>query len=317
MTSLTYFAIVGVGRSGTTLLMSMLNSHPDVALPPESHFVAQHLVKHPRAGVAELAPKLADDHQFTRLGFNISDLLKPFENGDQSFSVANLYRSILEQYAARRGVQIIGDKAPRNIEYLPVLHRVFPEAKIIHLIRDPRDVYLSRAAAQWSSSRPDVLHFVAYRAQTALGRRWGRRLFGENYLEVRYESLITRPEAELERICHLLKIPYDRKMLRFADAAEELIFPDEMAWKKEALGPLLRHNKEKWQHDLPKRKVTRIEAACSPAFRDGGYARASTRKSCWSTIVFTGMDVGMALLSGLYQQVVTRKNRRVLRAIGH
>ena len=75
---------------------------------------------------------------------------------------------------------------------------------MIHLIRDPRDVYISRTKAKWSSSRPDILQFLAYRSQYALGAKHGPMLFGNNYLEVHYENLLIQPEKELKRICDLL-----------------------------------------------------------------------------------------------------------------
>ncbi|MGA1864960.1 MAG: sulfotransferase family protein, partial [bacterium] len=163
MTGISFFSIVGVGRSGTTLLMCMLNEHPDIVTPPEFHFISQHMVKRPNMRLLESSERLRKDPRFARLGLDVEDVIRPFKDEKEPFSPDRLYRSILRTYADKHEVRIIGDKAPKNIEYLPVLHKVFPDGKIIHLIRDPRDVYLSRIKAAWSMSRADTLQFLAYR----------------------------------------------------------------------------------------------------------------------------------------------------------
>ncbi len=308
---LTYFAIVGVGRSGTTLLMSMLNAHPAITLPPEFHFVNQHIVEKPRATLPEAVARLENDPRFARLGVTLDEVIRPFSHNQSPFSIVNLYRQILKTYAQKQNVSIIGDKAPKYVEHLPILHHIFPDAKIIHLIRDPRDVYLSRTKAAWSATRPDNLQFLAYRAQYALGRRLGPQLFGSGYLEIHYEQLLTQPQIELQRICQLIGVPYQPEMLSFSDSAQGIIFPDEIAWKQEALGPLLTNNMNKWRQALSPDKIARIELACAPTFKDGFYQQAK-QTSAPSHAMLNGY---ITALSALYQSMITLKNWQVLRKI--
>jgi len=310
-----FFAIVGVGRSGTTLLMSMLNAHPDITTPPELHFVSQYIVKCPYADLKETIAKLSYDPRFARLQLTTGEITQPFFEQNEPFSVVRLYQIILQTYASKRGVHIVGDKAPKNIEYLPVLHRIFPEACIIHLIRDPRDVYLSRTKAAWSSSRRDTLQFLAYRAQYDLGRRLGPRLFGDHYQEIHYENLLSQSRIELERVCHLLEVPFDDEMLSFSASAKGLVFSDEMAWKKEALGPLLTENMNKWQRELTPEQVMRIEAACSPAFEDGFYKRSRQVHTERSRLTGAMINTYMAILTAVYQRLVMFRNWKAIRAI--
>lgn len=313
--NLEFFAIVGVGRSGTTLLMSMLNAHPKIALPPEFHFVNQHIVPAPAASLSEAINRLEDDPRFARLGMTVEEVVRPFTQNQIPFTMTNLYRQILQTYAHKQNVSIIGDKAPKYVEYLPILHKIFPNAKIIHLIRDPRDVYLSRTKAGWSASRPDSMQYLAYRAQYALGRRLGPQLFGANYLEIHYEHLLTQPETELKHICQFIGVPYQPEMLAFSDSARDLVFPDEIAWKKEALGPLLTNNMNKWRHDLPPEKIIQIEAACAPVFKDGFYQPTEPTNIRQPFIKRTLINSGMAVFSVLYQSQIALKNWQVLRKV--
>lgn len=310
--NLQYVAIVGVGRSGTTLLMSMLNAHPEVAFPPEFHFINQHLVQKPEATLDEAVARLQADARFERLQVDLDEVIRPFTAG-QPFSMPNLYRQILLYYARQQNVTIIGDKAPKYVEYLPVIQQIFPNAKIIHLIRDPRDVYLSRTKAEWSSKRSNTLQFLAYRAQYDLGRQQGPKLFGENYFEIQYEHLLTQPQTELEKICQQLQIPFSDNMLQFSKSAKALVASDELAWKKEVLGPLLTTNMNKWAQELTPQQISRIESACAPTFEDGLYAKAYPSANLKNTL-FNG---GMALLTALYKGNIIRKNWQVNRATAH
>ncbi len=315
MSELKYFIIVGVGRSGTSLLMSMLNAHPAICMPPETHFVGQYIVKRSYANLPDVVKILSKDFRFMRLNLDIDDVVRIFVEDKISFSVDRLYLSILNTYASKKQVKIIGDKAPKNIEYLPVLKKVCPTIKVIHIIRDPRDVYLSRKRAEWSKSRNDILQLLAYRSQYSLGRHFGPKLFGENYLEVYYEKLLSNPEAELDRICNLLGIRFDERMLKFSESARELVFKDEIAWKKETFGPLLKTNMNKWQKDLSSKKVRYVEAACLPAFKDKCYKRNDKSQGAGGFIKDVVISSCMGLLSVIYQSIVSFKNWYAIRAI--
>ena len=306
MNDLKYIAIVGVGRSGTTLLMSMLNAHPLIAFPPEFHFINQHLAKRPNAKFKEAFLRLKNDHRFRRLNIDLNDVMRPLRS-KKTINLSTLYREILRCYAQRENVQIIGDKAPKNIEYLPVIRKIFPDAVIIHLIRDPRDVYLSRINAQWSSNRPDILQFLAYRAQYEMGRSFGNKLFGDNYIEIFYEDLITEPEKELHKICSLVGVRYTEKMLQFSQSAQKLVADDEMKWKKEVLGPLIATNMKKWMKKLNKKQIENIETACNTAFKDRLYQKSYPDNSIKKSIG----NFGMAVLSSVYKANILVKNWKV------
>lgn len=307
MNEFQYIAIVGVGRSGTSLLMSMLNAHADVVFPPEFHFINQHMARRPQATLREMADRLRTDPRFARLNMPVEDVIRPFRQNQVPYTLPALYQQILLQYGQQHNRRIIGDKAPKYVEYLPVIHQIFPEAKVIHLIRDPRDVYLSRKKAAWSASRPDFLQLLAYRAQYTLGRRLGPQLFGNNYLEVQYENLLMQPEATLQHLCHQLQIPYLAQMLNFSHSARQLVASDELAWKAETIGPLLTNNMNKWQDALTPSQTAQVEAACWPAFADGLYQPVHYQAT-WSQQLTNRI---MKLASALYQANILRQNRQI------
>ena len=303
-----FFAIVGVGRSGTSLIMSMMNAHPDIVLTPETHFIGQYVVSHPLITASDLKEKLVDDYRFQRLGISYETVDKIIATLRGEFSVAGFYKSILEYYASQKDVLIIGDKAPKNIEYLPTIRYLFPDTYIIHIIRDPRDVYLSRTQAKWSSIYSDTAHYVAYRSQYELGCHLGSKYFGDRYYEIHYEDLLSDPGFELRSICNWLGVSFDAGMLNYSRSARELMSPEEEDWKKETLEPLIKDNKNKWKVELRPEKVWVIEAACSPTFLDGYYERSTTPNRINIMIYQLLISVYITILTVLYRSWIHFQN---------
>ncbi|HIP72806.1 MAG TPA: sulfotransferase, partial [Anaerolineae bacterium] len=205
--------IVGVGRSGTTLVQSMLNAHPQVCFPPEVHFLRRYVASgkadalYAGGGFAALLADLESDEMVQRLAVDIDRVLQGVVAEAQPFQSICLYTALLKAYALADRVHI-GDKDPRSIEFLPTIYHFFPDAYVIHVIRDPRDNIVSRMNAAWSGGRSFYRHLFVYNAQLRMGRRWGRELFAGRYVELVYEQLISRPEETLWHICRALAIDF-------------------------------------------------------------------------------------------------------------
>lgn len=275
--------ICGVGRSGTSLLQSMLNAHPQLCFTPETHFFRRYVARpklrrgFERLGVRKFSDVLSRDESFARALVSVDKLLQPFSGGRQPLDLTVAYRQLLQIYRQQTGKLYVGDKDPRLIDYLPELYQVFPEAPLIHVVRDPRDVVLSRMKAKWSAGRPWWVHALIYRCQLARGRHHGKRYFRARYLEVSYERLIADPISILEQLCEFLHIPYSPSMLEFSDAARELVHHDEFSWKKETLGPLLATNRDKWRAELTPWQIRWTELVCQDSFTPGGYTASCDR----------------------------------------
>jgi len=272
--------VVGVGRSGTSLVQSMLAAHSQVAFPPEMQFVRRYLGRgrlaraHARGGTAAVRVVLEADDRVGRLGLDLDRVLSRYAGGP--FSEADLYETLLTAYAEMQGKPRAGDKDPRCVEFLPLLARHWPGAHVVHVIRDPRDVLASKKKAAWSRHRSVLTHVFANRVQLRAGRRDGPRLYGPRYHEVVYEELLADPEAVLHDLTGRLGLPYEGRMLEFAEAAEALVSADELAWKRETLGPLLAANAGKWRLELSPWEADLAELTCSegmPTVAVGGGTR--------------------------------------------
>jgi hypothetical protein len=271
--------ICGVGRSGTSLLQSMLGSHSQLAFPPETSFLRRYvagggLVKKWRlGGFPAVTSLLREDRHVTRVWPQLEAVLEKHARGDM-LEPAAVYHDLLREYASRQGKPRFGDKDPRSIEYLRLIAELWPQAYVVHIVRDPRDVLSSKKQAEWSRGRHPALHVFANMVQFRLGRSQGTRRFGDRYIELTYEDLISDPERVLRSVAERLGLGYEPGMLEYGATARTLVAPDEMGWKKETLGELLSNNRGKWEATLTDWETSLTELLCGEAFDAGGYNRS-------------------------------------------
>lgn len=310
-----YIAIVGVGRSGTTLLMSMLHAHSDIAFPPEFHFIRNYLSRNATLPYDALCERLRQDPYFERLGLTVEEAIgdRPDENG--AIDLASFYRRILNHFARKKDAKFVGDKDPKNIEHLPIIAALFKRPYVVHVIRDPRDVYLSRTKAAWSKGGSKYRHLLAYRAQLMMGFR-GVERFGDRYIEIRFEDLLADPEATLKDLCTRLNLPFEEQMLEHERTAPQLISDDEIQWKGAVLKPVMPDNAGKWrQAGMDRDLLLAIEAACRPAFKPPYYEPSVTADTPMESLRTILWDKGMDLLARLYQRDLERKEAKAVKRL--
>lgn len=268
--------IVGVGRSGTSLLQSMFSAHSSVVYLPETSFFRRYFTKgileseYSKGGFNAALETLERDGFLPRTGLDPSSLLNGALAREGPLDLS-LYREMVLQFAGDK-TDLVGDKDPRLIESLPALRCALSDRiDVINIIRDPRDVLASKKQAAWSSKAHSWKHIFANRVQLRLGRNQGRRSLGRHYHEIIYEDLISRPQEVLSPLCQAMGIAFEDTMLSFNEAARKLVSQQEVDWKKETFGPLLVDNKEKWRSSLSAREIRLTEACCSEAMHVGGY----------------------------------------------
>ena len=133
--------LLGVRRSGTTLLRVMLDRNAELAVPDESYFVPQLARRH--RGVVDV-DAFVDD--LRRLPTLVEWKLSPDDVAQRlrpGMTTGAAIAAVFETYANGRGKARWGDKTPLYMQYLPLLERLFPDARFVHLVRDGRDAALS------------------------------------------------------------------------------------------------------------------------------------------------------------------------------
>jgi hypothetical protein len=228
------FFVVGAQRSGTTMLRLMLNNHPRLAVPFESGFITVFYARlgdygdlAERSNVERLLKDICQ-HPKVEKGGLVPDPDTVLSHRIESYR--DLVDAIFTEYARRKGKPRWGDKTPAYITDVDVLWRVLPGCRIIHLVRDGRDVALSLGDLKWGSRHiPRVAE--DWRWKTVLAHKVGSVL-GEHFLEVRFEDLVLDPERELRRICAFLGEAFDPAVLDYPATAETEMPADSMQWHR-------------------------------------------------------------------------------------
>jgi hypothetical protein len=216
------FFIVGSERSGTTLLRLMLDHHPRLAC----HFEFEHSVE-----------KVGDDGSFPELD-GYRDWLpttRSFSTSGASIDASLDYRelidSFLEQKRQRDGKEFIGATVHKHFDRL--LH-IWPDARFIHIVRDPRDVAPSCVAMGWAGNV-----WGGVERWLDAERLWETlvpRLDAVRYYEFGYESLIRDARKILGEICSFLGVAFDEAMFSYAQTSTyDLPTPSRVElWRRQA-----------------------------------------------------------------------------------
>ncbi len=264
--------VVGCPRSGTTLLNAMLSRHPHLAITHEWRFVPQ-LLSPDRHGRARDPAFVLE--QMLAMPKVDGDLVDPDAARRRLAavddpSVADAIRCVFEVYAHAVGRPRWGDKTPRNVRHIELLAEAFPDACFVHIIRDGREVADANNDAPWGGSGL-LLWANEWAGCIASGRAAARHL-GNRYFEVRYECLVTEPEATLRRVCSFLGEPF---------VAEQLDYPASVAAFGDALPAHHRNlllpptpGLRDWRSRWTRRECVAVEALIGPLLEECGYPRS-------------------------------------------
>ena len=277
----------------------MLAANRLVAFAPETKFYLTYIVPSSKRsalesrGLEKFATILRKDKKFSRLGLDLGDLLSVYKREFGSkLDLAHFYQCMLTQYAEQQQKRFFGDKDPKLLEYVHCLVNDFPRAKIIHIVRDPRDVIVSRMKADWSKRYVFLLQAMVCSVQLRKGLRKASELSAAQYMEIAYEDLLRSPKVILRRVCEFIGVPFDVNMIQYQSAAKKLVSQDELQWKAATLGPLLTQNTGKWKEELTRFQVLVTERLCIEGLERFSYERSITDVSaferyCLALLVFS------------------------------
>lgn len=216
MTDKSPIFVIGVDRSGTTLLRLMLDSHSKISIPYESHFFIRFYRRRESFGDLEeeqnrrkLVEEILEQPYVNRWDQQITidelDL-------DKCISLEATIDQIYSAYARRFGKEIWGDKTPEYVDQIDVLNNMYPNARFIHIIRDGRDVGLSILKRWWGAD--DFVTVMRYWVEkVTLARKMLGVLPENRSIEIRFEDLVVEPEKELRRVASFLGLSYEEGMV--------------------------------------------------------------------------------------------------------
>ncbi|HEY2311843.1 MAG TPA: sulfotransferase [Gaiellaceae bacterium] len=262
--------VLGVGRSGRTLLRVMLDRNSEIAIPYESFFVTPLAQRH---GQQPNLDRFLDDlgrfYQLYEWGISPEDVRPRLRKG---MTTGEAISAVFEVYAEREGKPRWGDKTPLYMQHLPLLERLFPDALWVHLVRDGRDAALSFlslpegfAEKTWALPRTAAQFAAQWRMEILAARNLGAHV-GGRYLELRYEDLVTEPERELRRVCEHASLTWEPAMLDHAGTPEVASLPGHQSLA-EPPTPGLRD----WRSQMSRDDALAFEEVAGDVLRSGRY----------------------------------------------
>jgi len=263
--------VLGVRRSGTTLLRVMLDRNRSLAVPDESYFVPQLARRH--RGSLDPAAFVDDLRRLPTLvewGLSPEAVARRLRPG---MTTGDAIAAVFEAYADEQDKERWGDKTPLYMQYLPLLERLFPRAVYVHLIRDGRDAATSFLevpegimTAGWGHPRDAVGFAAQWATEVRAARELGARVGAARYLEVRYEAVVAAPGEELRRVCSFAGLEYDDAMLGYVGQTDSA-----RKDHQKRLDEPPRVGVRDWSTEMPAGEVAAFEAIAGDLLHELGY----------------------------------------------
>lgn len=231
----------GAGRSGTTLMRVILDSHPQIACGPE----------------LKVIPRVCQMWEEFQTAFLPTLKEYSLKRRDINALFRQLVLGLLEKYQEQSGKARIAEKSPNNVFYFDHLHFLFPDSPLLHIIRDGRDVVCSLLQMDWRNPKTGQrLEYTQDAGKAA--QYWGRAIqagraarqkpsLAGRYLEVRYEELVSKPEETLRPVFEFLGEPWDPVVLKFHEQKRNLAGESSAAQVSQEL---YQSAVARWQKDL-------------------------------------------------------------------
>jgi len=244
----------------------VLSAHSEIAISPETHYfnVYARKIQRRRALLrpreyARQVQRFIEGPHVAMFGFDASersalqsDIL------DQQPSHATLLGEVLRAYARKHGKAIWGEKTPGHAYFVSDILGLYPDARFVHIIRDPRDVTLSLDRVWWH--RGNVIgHLKEWIFCQELPER-EPQLTAENYAEVRFEDLVISPKETLIGLCKFLTVSFEERMLGDSRQTAPNFDIKTEPWKVNATQTISADNANKWRRTMPPR-IQRIATA--------------------------------------------------------
>ncbi|MFN2432181.1 MAG: sulfotransferase [Gemmatimonadota bacterium] len=269
------FFVFGCPRSGTSLLSRMLDQHPRIAIPNESHLFTRFYPLRNHYG--DLSHRACRERMVTdMLHRRPVAFWSPRPDRDRVLAsigehdFGGIVGALLGTWARDRGKARWGEKTPQHVRYWRQIRTCFPGAKAVHIIRDGRDVALSTLRASFG---PKSVYAAAGRWAAYVQRVERLDVAGGSAgaFVLRYEDLLANPERELTRVCEFLGETFVPDMLEY--------HRDEGRYRREEVNaanlrrPLLRGNVEKWRTAMSVGEMRIFEAVAGRTLERYGYER--------------------------------------------
>lgn len=253
--------IVGNSRSGTTMMLRIFNKHPQLMVLNELHFFEQLWAPEDKGkSITEeqailLASKLilterngymTQDQDYSKFNSEATEFIKNHLTNE--ITAEAVFNAFTKYEVALNRKSIVCEKTPQNVFYLKEIFEIYPNAKVINMVRDPRAILLSQKN-KWNRrklggtymTRKETWRLRINYHPVTLSKLWNAALNAANQfakdtrvISVRFEDLLENPEQTIQTICQHIDVDFDKKMLNITQESSSIEKDSkEIGFKKE------------------------------------------------------------------------------------
>ena len=206
--------IGGLDRSGKTYMRFILEAHPEIIFSKRTFLWSKYYNKYgsleKSENLEQLLTAMAKNKHVMALTPNINQLRDDLQQGSHSYE--RIFELIHQQFAEKNEKNYWGDQSEDLENYAAKILNAYPNAKFIHMIRDPRDRFL--AILKKASNRRQGLGIATARwLKSARLAKMNQSEFPDRYLAIRYETMVTNLENTIKNVCDFLGLKYESSML--------------------------------------------------------------------------------------------------------
>ena len=264
--------VVGSGRSGTDLLQSLLGAHPRIAALPEVHFFSRIYDLRDYWGdlnddavLRRVIAETVTKPSLARCGFDVDALVASARLRPRTY--ADVLDAVMSDFTKREGKARWSEKSP--LQTVTTIWQAFPDAQIVHIVRDPRDSIPSTLAktSVWDDATVAAHH---WRAFTALNIEHGTRRGLGQYFRIRYEDLAQDAVAVMRTVFSFLNEDFDPLIVTDVERRRATIRSQNLR-NERVLEPIEATNMSSSRELVSRRELLRIEAAVARLLPTLGY----------------------------------------------
>lgn len=282
--ALPFFFIIGRPRTGTTLIRSLFDAHPNVQIPWECQFILNLCPRYSNITnwtgpiIHRFYLDLLEQWQFSAWKINHDKLQADLKACEGVTTYAMICRVVYLNYISfypKQSIQLIGDKNHGYTIYVDRLKKLFPDSKFIYILRDYRDNFHSVKNVDFEVP---IVSLVVYKWKYFYRKAiQASKRYPESFYFIRYEDLVTDPHLHFSKICEFLNIPFAPEVFEFykaKDKAKEM-YPDDVLQKhhKSLFNPINTSRLGLWKKSMSKRQIRIADYVAGSYADQAGYQR--------------------------------------------
>lgn len=270
--------LLSTERSGSNLVRSILNTHPDISAPhpletayPWRKVTPPHELGTKRAYNLFRDVLINKNYSFhpLELPLDIDEVFKNYLHLQQHHSLFSVQKPLYDKYAAEEDNSAWVSKYPDLWHCIDDIFEYYDSPRFVYLVRDPRDVVLSFKNSNVGQYHP-YFNAKRWKEEQEVGIELLENHPGAVY-NLRYKDLLQDPEAIVTRMCEALSIEYDQRMLYYYETEEAKAASESATALENLTSPIMSDNYDKFQEQLPEEEIMLTEKIVDEQLEYFGY----------------------------------------------